>query len=169
MLGSVIDIFRPLISANMVIGFLSFLLIFTWLRGSAAPSGRRIGPPGIINPERIAAYEEIWRKEESNLWDWLEERIGMEGVAYPTSWEGSDHEAVHTARKQREQSLKHRDIHAKIADERMGEKEFAEAIKVTEERLEALKSAIQKKKKKARGKQSPADDIQTPGEENRSV
>ena len=161
-LGAVVDLFRPLISANMVIGFLSFLLVVTWLRGSATPSVRRIGSPGVSSPERIAAYEELWRKEESNLWDWLEERIGMEGVAYPTSREGSDHEAVRTARKQREQSLKHRDIHAKVADDRMSEIEFAEAIKVTEERLEALKGAIEKKKE--RRQQSTADDTQTSGE-----
>ena len=102
----------------------------------------------MSSPERIAAYEEIWRREESSLWDWLEERIGMERIAYPTSSEGSDHEAVNRARKQRAQSLKHRDMDAKIADEAMNEREFAYAIKVTEERLEMLKQAVQKKRKK---------------------
>lgn len=162
-LGTLVDILRPLISANMVIGFLSFLLVITWLRGSATPSGRRTGRLSITSPERFAAYEEIWRKEESNLWDWLEERIGMEDNAYPTSSEGSDHEAVRTARKQREQGLKHRDIATKIVDERMSEIEFAEAIKVTEERLEVLKSATEQKKKKKR-MQSTTEDMHPPGE-----
>ena len=63
----------------------------------------------------------------------------MERIAYPTSSETSDHEAVNRARTQREQSLKHRDMDAKIADEAMNEREFAYAIKVTEERLEMLK------------------------------
>lgn len=146
--GPVVDIFRPLISANMVIGFLSFLLLFTWLRGSPTSSKARLGFPGS-SPERIAAYEEIWRREESSLWDWLEERISMESIAYPTRSEGNDHEAVNRARKQREQSLKHRDMDEKIADESMNEREFAHAIKVTEERLEVLKGAVEKKRKKS--------------------
>lgn len=146
--GPVVDIFSPLISANMVIGFLLLLLTFTWLRGSPTSSTAGLGFPGMSSPERIAAYEEIWRREESSLWDWLEERIGMESIAYPTSSKESDHEAVNRARKQREQSLKHRDMDAKIADESMNEREFAHAIKVTEERLEELKRAVQKKKRK---------------------
>lgn len=72
----------------------------------------------------------------------------MESIAYPTSSKESDHEAVNRARKQREQSLKHRDMDAKVADESMNEREFAHAIKVTEERLEELKRAVQKKKRK---------------------
>lgn len=147
--GPVIDIFRPLISANMVIGFLLFLLMFTWLRGSPTSSKARVGFPGMSTPERVAAYEEIWRREESSLWDWLEERIGMDSIAFPASSQGSDRDAVNGARQQREQSLKHRDMDAKIADERMSEREFAHAIRVTEERLEALKNAVQRKRKKS--------------------
>lgn len=112
----------------------------------------------MSSPERIAAYEEIWRREESSLWDWLEERIGMESMAYPKSSEGSDHEAVNRARKQREQSLKHRDMDAKIADEAMNEREFAYAIKVTEERLEMLKHAVQKKSKKKKEEEKEAEE-----------
>lgn len=72
----------------------------------------------------------------------------MESIAYPTSSEGNDHDALNRARNQREQSLKHRDMDAKIAAEQMNEREFAHAIKVTEERLEELKRAVEKKKKK---------------------
>lgn len=72
----------------------------------------------------------------------------MESIAYPTSSGGRDQDAVNQARKQREQSLKHRDMDAKIADETMSEREFAHAIRITEERLEVLKGAMQKKKKK---------------------
>ena len=147
--GPVVDIFRPIISANMVIGFLSILLLFTWLRGSPTSPNAQLGFPGMSSPERIAAYEEIWRREESSLWDWLEERIGMESTVFPPATKGSDHDAVNRARKQREQSLKHRDMDAKIGDEGMNEREFDHAIKVTEERLEMLKQAVQKKQKKS--------------------
>lgn len=144
-LGPIVDIFRPWISTQMVIGFLSVLLVLTWLRGPSAPSNGRIGFPGMPSAERIAAYEEIWRREESSLWDWLEERISMEGIAYPISTRGSDQEAVHRARKLREESLKYRDIDRKLADETMDAREFADAIQVTEERLKVLKRAVQRK------------------------
>lgn len=72
----------------------------------------------------------------------------MESIAYPASSEDNGHDAVNQARKQREQSLRHRDMDAKIADEKMNEREFASAIKVTEERLEELKRAMERKKKR---------------------
>lgn len=143
-LGPVVDIFSSLVSKNMVIGFLSILVILTWLWSSTPASRGRMGFQGMLTPERLAAYEEIWRREESSLWDWLEERIGMEGVAYPTS-EAIDQEALQKARKQRETSLKIRHFEAHIADETMGEKEFAQAIKAMEQRLDELKLAVKKK------------------------
>ena len=93
--------------------------------------------------ERIAAYEEIWRREESDLWDWLEERVSMQGVAYPDS---SDRETVAKARRQREQNLKDKAMRSKLADVKMSERAVDHAIKVTEERLGVLKRAVQEKK-----------------------
>ncbi len=148
-LGPVVDIFSSIINKNMVIGFLTLLLLTTWLWGSTPSSKGPVGIRGLATPERIAAYEEIWRREESSLWDWLEERIGMEGIAYPTSG-GKDHEVLQNARKHREQSLKHRDADPIIMDETMDEREFADAIKGMEERLGALKSAIEKNEKNNR-------------------
>ncbi|KAA6411590.1 MAG: hypothetical protein FRX48_04870 [Lasallia pustulata] len=83
-LGPVVDILHPLVSANTVIAFLLFLLLISWFRGSRAraPTGSAdagVGFAGSSTPERVAAYEEIWRREESELWDWMEERVGMRG------------------------------------------------------------------------------------------
>ena len=75
-LGPIIDIFKPLMSGNMVYGYWwaywSLLGFSFGYNGSA----KQIGYFGT--PERIAAYEEIWRREEGVLWDWLEERVGAE-------------------------------------------------------------------------------------------
>lgn len=142
-LGPVMDIFSSLVSKNMVIGFLSVLVIITWLWSSMP--GRK-GLPGMPTPERLAAYEEIWRKEENSLWDWLEERIGMEGVAYPTS-RAVDQEALQKARNQRELSLKNRRFEAQMVDESIDEQEFSQAIRAMEQRLDELKLAVKRAEK----------------------
>lgn len=145
-LGPVVDIFKPFISANMVIVFLLFIMILSWLRGPKMPAKGQLGFPALSGPERIAAYEEIWRREESGLWEWLEERIGMQGIAYPASPGPQDQAALKKARKQREKSLKGIGMQAKLAEESMSEREMDHAIRVTEQRLEDLKAAVQKRK-----------------------
>ena len=162
-LGPAVDIARPLISANLVIGFLILLQIFTWLRGRSGGHRPRVGFPQMLTPERIATYEEIWRREESNLWDWLEERIGMEEQVYPTSTSASasaatedesDQAAVRKARRRRERSWRERDMRMKLQEgDAMSDKEFADAIRAAEEQVKKLKAAVQKKrlKQKRRG------------------
>lgn len=145
-LGPVMDIFSSLVSKNMVIGFLSVLVIITWLWSSTSTPRGRKWLQGMPTPERLAAYEEIWRKEENSLWDWLEERIGMEGVAYPTS-RAADQEAFQKARNQREQSLKNRRFEARMVDESIDEQEFAQAIRAMEQRLDELKLAVKRAEK----------------------
>lgn len=85
----------------------------------------------MSGPERVAAYEELWKREESGLWDWLEERIGMQDVAYPAA-----------ARKQQEGA----GMQMKLKDENMGEREVDYAIRVTEQRLEDLKAGVRKRR-----------------------
>lgn len=138
---------------QIVVGFLLFVMLINWLRGPKLGPSNSLGYPGMSTPQRIAAYEEIWRKEESDLWDWLEERIGMQGVAYPAS--SSDQEAVAQARRQREQSLKGMGMRKMLADVKMGEREVDHAIRVTEERLEVLKRAVKEQK----GVQDEVEDL----------
>ncbi|KAL8826084.1 MAG: hypothetical protein Q9191_004015 [Dirinaria sp. TL-2023a] len=145
-LGPVVDVFKPYISSNMVIGFLLFLIVFSWLRGPRTPAKGQLGLPAMSSSDRIAAYEEIWRREESELWDWLEERVGMQGIAYPVASEGQDQRALKKARNQREQTLKNQGVRAKLAQESMSDRQVDHAIQVTEERLRDLKEAVQKKR-----------------------
>lgn len=171
-LGPVVDIFSSLVSKNMVIGLLSILVILTWLWSSTPGSKGGVGLQGIPTPERLAAYEEIWRREEHSLWDWLEERIGMEGVAYPTSG-AIDQEALQKARKQREQSLKNRHFEAHMVDETIDEREFTQVIRAMEQRLDELKLAVKRageKKQKSEDAErvlNRADDSKT-GDTSRS-
>lgn len=141
-LGPVVDIFSPMISSNMVIGFLLLIILINWLRGPrSSTSGSSLAY--MPTAQRIAAYEEIWRKEESDLWEWLEERVGMQGLAHPGS---NDQEAVAQARRQREQSLRSKGLRSKLAEVKMNEREVDHAIGVTEEKLRLLKKVVQEKK-----------------------
>ena len=161
LLTPVLDILQPLLNANSVIGVLLFLLVISWFRNSrlkAHPSGPQFG--GLSTPQRIAAYEEIWRTEESAMWDWLEERVGMqEGVTYPVSGR-SNEDGSKRARKERGNVLKGK------GEEAVGiaRKEVEWAIGITEERLETLRGIVGK----AEGKASVVGRSETPTEEVQS-
>ena len=87
----------------------------------------------LANPDRIVAYEEIWRREESDLWDWLEERVGL-------------HRLNEGAMPIPKRAVEPRTFEEKIREERMNEREIEEAIRITEEKLQLLKGAHNRKK-----------------------
>ena len=122
LVGPAIDIVRPLLTGNVMYGLLVGLLVATWFnfgftnRQSPSRYGHDVGYPGYT--DRLAAYEEMWRREESELWEWLEERIGLD-------------------------QLGRKKVEEKVREEGLDDLEIREAIKVTEEKLNALKSALQ--------------------------
>lgn len=118
-------------------------MLISYLRGPKAAS-TSLGYPGIASSLRMAAYEEIWRREESDLWDWLEQRVGMQSVFYPIP--DSDAEALARLKKQRQQSLKGKGVRDKVERLRMSEREVDHAIRVTEEKLGVLKRAVKESK-----------------------
>ena len=131
-----VDIVQPLLSGNVLYGLLFGLIIIAWFgfgssnRHAARPYGNDLGFYGY--PDRLAAYEEMWRREESELWEWLEERVGMDRLH---SGE------VHT----RKRVMEPRTVEERLREEHMDEREIKEAIKITEEKLHVLKSVVEKK------------------------
>lgn len=147
-LGPVADILRPILSGNILYGVLVGLLISTWLRlGMNGPrSGGVIVPGrgdlmGYANyPQRVAAYEEIWRREESDLWDWIEDRAGLDRL------HGGGVDVTKPASgKKRGGEPEYRTAEEKLREEKMNEREVQEAIRVTEERLKVLKAVVDRK------------------------
>lgn len=147
-LSPVLDILTPLMTQNMALGFIVFLLLFSWLRPSRDPYWRA-GPtpafPGLPTPERLAAYEEIWRKEENGLWEWLDERVGVERLV---SSRGSG-QSVDT--KKRIKFSNQAQSTSKLAQEEMSERQIEEAIRVTQERLDELKRIVKGRKRMEAG------------------
>ncbi|KAH1793150.1 hypothetical protein KXX36_003490 [Aspergillus fumigatus] len=136
LLGPVVDILKPVLNGNvavLVIGILLFMVLFR------SPSQSRvshdIGCPGYSLPQRLAAYEEMWRREESELWSWLEDRVGMEGMAFPAANRPSDSQL-------RQGSLQLQD---KLRNERMSDREMKHAIRTTRERLDVLEEILSKR------------------------
>ncbi|KAL5889193.1 hypothetical protein ACKVWC_004436 [Pyricularia oryzae] len=126
----VLDTVKPLITGNLVYGLLVGLLVASWFGFGFSPSGRTASrhPYGadlayLSYPDRVAAYEEMWRREESELWQWLEERVGMERLS------GAQSSAPSTPPPRKN-----------VADSR----EVREAIRATEEKLKMLKVSLEK-------------------------
>lgn len=142
-LSPVLDVLMPVMTQNMALGFIVFLLLLTWLRPYPSPywrGGAAPGFPGLVTPERLAAYEEIWRKEENGLWEWLDERVGVERLA---SSQGSSQPA---GTKQQTKFSNRAHLDSKLAEERMNERQIDEAIRVTQERLDELKRIVEGRK-----------------------
>ncbi|KAI2628348.1 hypothetical protein GGS21DRAFT_527547 [Xylaria nigripes] len=140
--GPIFDILRPVITGNVVYGLLVGLLVATWFGFGFNSRPRGIGYEDIAlsgYPVRAIAYDELWSREEGDLWDWLEERVGlyrMNEGAMPI------HKRV----------AEPRTMEAKLQEERMSEREVKEAIRITEEKLDLLKSIINRKSDLPRGK-----------------
>ncbi|KAB5535204.1 hypothetical protein GE09DRAFT_1176797 [Coniochaeta sp. 2T2.1] len=133
-LSPFVDIVKPIMTGNVVYGLLVGLLVATWFGfGSNASSGRYGRDLGYIaNADRHAAYEEMWRREESELWEWLEERVGLERLNGAPPVGG----AVPPPKKAA--------FEEKMRQDKMSEREIKEAIRVTEEKLKILKSVVDK-------------------------
>ncbi|KAI1306889.1 hypothetical protein F5Y03DRAFT_383998 [Xylaria venustula] len=135
-LGPIIDILKPVMTGNVVYGLLVGLLVSTWFgfgfNGQHRGSGYGRGVAFSSYPDRAVAYEEIWRREESELWDWLEDRVGL-------------HRMNEGGTPIRKRVTEPRAMEEKLQEERMSKREVEEAIKITEEKLDVLKSVIGRK------------------------
>ena len=132
MLEPLLDIVAPILTGNVVYGLLVGLLVAAWFgfgfNGNRRYDDRMLSPYGY--PDRVAAYEEMWRREESELWEWLEERVGLHRLGN----EARDRTVVEP-----------RSMEEKMAREGVAGPEVEEAIRVTEEKLRVLKEMVERK------------------------
>ena len=145
-LGPVVDILRPVLKTEVLITILFVMVIILWFRSPSSSATKGFSSiTGTNRLDRMAAYEEMWAREESELWNWLESRAGVDAVAYQKkSSIDDDTEAAILKQKQRQRQkvLKGKDASAKLREENMAEKEVQEAIRVTRERLEILEGVV---------------------------
>jgi len=143
-LEAVVDIFSPLVSTTTIITVLCAVIVFqVWWSGRGQPHRRAAGGLGLPMHQRLATYEELWRSEETELWRWLGERVGMESMSLVP-----DADDRH-ARKHRQMVIKQESALDKLDE--LGEREMTEAIRVTRERLQVLEDAVKERRKKREG------------------
>jgi hypothetical protein len=157
-LGPVVGMLAPLLTGNVVYGLLVGLLVAAWF-GFGFTNRQGVGQPGYgymglrpgDHPDRLAAYEEMWRREESELWAWLEERVGLDRL-------GDDQGHLHLgadsnkAAKKRNAAAQARTVEQRLREEGMDDREIREAIRVTEEKLDVLKGVVERKADARKGK-----------------
>jgi hypothetical protein len=141
-LSPIASAIRPILTGNVVYGLLVGLIVASWFGFGSRPQYYHGGPPVVPAyyadaPARLAAYEELWRAEESDLWAWLEERAGLDRVVGVTG----DGPSMPPRRK----SVDPRTLEERLREARMDERELREAIRVTEEHLEVLKAVIDRR------------------------
>lgn len=143
-----LDIVGSRMNAVTVLGALLAIFVSLYLRAIWRPLANMdasVSFGGLNAPRRLAAYEQMWRREESELWTWLEDRVKLEAIV---AGSGVDRENEAGSRRARQQVLQTREFAAKLQDEAMSERDIDEAISITSERLEALKAAVKAKKSK---------------------
>lgn len=119
-------------------------------RQSRAPYGR------ISDPYRIAQFERIWASEESELWTWLEERVGLENSA-PAILPSNSGE---NRRKERVFDRNARDMQRKLTSEKMNERQVIDAIEITRQRLEVLEEAVRRNSPRPTSKSSKEEEAE---------
>lgn len=138
---------KPLWSGNVVILIIGLLLYMVFFRtpSSSSTLSRDAGFSGLSLPQRLAAYDEMWRREESELWNWLEDRVGMDGMVFPTLHHRMP-EAHPSRKSSRVNAADERDLVDRLREEKVSEREMDHAIRTTRQRLDILEEIMNKRK-----------------------
>lgn len=160
-LQPVASLFKPLWSAQVAIGIIAFLLFTIYSKGPTAPAvlSSDMTRLKLTPPQRLAAYEEMWRAEENELWKWLEDRAGLEGISFPGSGQNRDSKLRPVKHSQKAFSQY---LASKIDDEQISQREMTYAINVVRDRLEKLEQVVGEPDDQVHAAGSPIDNTQEP-------
>lgn len=128
-LGPVADV----VNMKMVVAVLSFMVLWMWFR---TPSPAQPGLGRYGEAQMRLMYEDLWRKEEGELWRWLESRVGGGGGIGEGIWDG-----VKQSSDGRGAGMT-----TETPVEEMEQREIEEAIRVTRERLSVLEEVVKRKR-----------------------
>lgn len=143
LLEPVTSMLKPLWSGNIAILFVGILLYMAFFRSPSTSSrlSHDVDLTELSLPQRLAAYEEMWRREESELWNWLEDRVGMDGMAFPVLHHRAP-EAHASRRSSHASPADERDLIARLREEQVSDREMDYAIRTTRERLDILEQMM---------------------------
>ncbi|KIV91575.1 hypothetical protein PV10_06098 [Exophiala mesophila] len=169
-LQPVTDILGPVVKMEVIVVFLSFMVLLLWFRGSGSGSAHLGAYPGysgsqIASSERLAAYENLWVREENEFWDWLEARANVDTILFREQIQKNRRhkaedasESAKQRQKQRKRTLYGRngvkEVETKIKEEKISQRAMEDAIKITRDRLEILEHVVEKNRKSRAAKSS---------------
>ncbi|KAI9889573.1 MAG: hypothetical protein M1814_005176 [Vezdaea aestivalis] len=84
------DIIRPLVSGNIVLGGVVILVLFVWFSSSWTRVPQSASDVALDIEALYSRREQIWRREERELWDWLDRRAGLSGLTVPRAVRPAD-------------------------------------------------------------------------------
>jgi len=95
----------------------------------------------------------MWQREETELWNWLEERVGLDRLSVPIAEQTYKPQ---TRQRQKRQKLQVRELKTRLNEEKMADREIDHAIQVTRERLKALEEVIAKRREQHSTVETPS-------------
>lgn len=138
------SILSPLWSGNVAIFLIGILLYMAFFRTSSSSSLAHQGCSSHGLPQRLAAYEEMWRNEETELWNWLEDRVGMDGMVFPNAYRAPE---PHPSRRSSGGGANNeRELASRLREEKVSDREMDHAIRTTRQRLDVLEEMMKKRK-----------------------
>ncbi|KAJ5562437.1 hypothetical protein N7535_003110 [Penicillium sp. DV-2018c] len=137
------SILSPLWSSNVAILVICVLFYLAFFRSSATSiHAHDVGCTGHGLPQRLAAYEEMWRREETELWNWLEDRVGMDGMVFPNVYRQEPHAS---RRSPGVSASDERELAARLREDKVSNSEMDHAIRTTRQRLDVLEEMMNKR------------------------
>jgi hypothetical protein len=150
-LHPVVDIVKTVINMPIAAAFLSLLVVYLWLFRAAQPAPGSLAFGGLgsgmsMTPtQRIQMYEAMWRREENELWEWMEERVSLDRDVR-SSTDSSSRSGKEGAWFRKRQVDHYEQV---TGNEDMSQRQMEEAIRITQEKLNLLREAVERKKGKA--------------------
>jgi len=145
-LGPVVAPIKPFVTTETILSILTLMVLWMWFRSPTAGSSTALSRSHRL--QHMNVYDDLWRREESELWSWLQDRAGVDGSLLRDRLKDQtwlDKNSKEKA-KQRQKLLKSKDMESKVREEKKSMREMEEAVRVTQERLDMLQRALEKQK-----------------------
>ncbi|KAK5098910.1 hypothetical protein LTS08_006289 [Lithohypha guttulata] len=144
MLNPIVAPVKPFVQTNIVVAVLTMMVLWMWFRGTSSRSSLAL----LGKAERGLYYDDLWRREENELWGWLEDRASIDGMVLRESLQSNDAQKKDNKQKlqKRQKLLKSKNMQTRLREEKMTVKEMEEAVRVTQERLESLQRNLERHK-----------------------
>ena len=168
LLEPIIDLLGPIAHPWTLVAILLIYMTISWIRSPSSSSLRSSSSSSLpgsaflspqnqnLNPARVAAYDELWRHEESDLWDWLESRTGVHNLRTGSALLSNRNDDTGSepaksksgsVRSGKGGKASEKELERKLREEKMGQRAMEDMLRVTRERLDVLERVVERRGK----------------------